>query len=84
MPDYRNLYKVTVRGLEHPFKEAFVLAYSAQDAYQERLKYLCKHNIGLSKDRELQSVILFAESPLVSNEFCDGVLHLHQERRKNT
>ena len=61
-----KLYLVTLRGFSYSYNstiygKSYVIANNAEEAYQKVKTYLISHDLGDSKDRELDNVALIAE-----------------------
>ena len=62
-----KLYRVTCRGMKTSatgtsYGISYVLAENPTEAYDTVRAYLDKHELGFSKDRELESIELIAEN----------------------
>ena len=68
----KRLYRVTVRGLSYSvtgvaYNTSYVIAESADSAYNIVKTFLDKNGIGYPKERELDKVELIAENYMYTN-----------------
>lgn len=67
MENSKKLYKVTLRGMTYNstgvvYGVSFVVAETTDEAYKRVREFLDKHDIGFSRDRELDHIQLIAEN----------------------
>ena len=79
MENRKKLYRVTLRGMTSnstgsAYGTSYVVAENSDEAYKKVRKFLDEHDLGLTKDRELDKVELIADSYIYTDVGC--LLHL--------
>lgn len=71
-----KLYRVKLRGMASSYGVSYVVADNPDHAYKRVRKYLDVRDLGFSKDRELDTIELLAETG--DYPACQTQLHLPQ------